>query len=637
MVLSTSTGPFTSWSHGLDPAEIETVVTQVCDEALYWFPVRHHSPTVARHVVAAIAQRRPRVVFIEGPCEANDLIPHVPDRNTRPPIALYSSYREDDATTASSGIASVVDMAPFRVASWYPLLDYSPEYAAMQAAAKVGADVVLIDLPHYAWRQHGVIRQAAEASEPGVQLVSVPDSEDLLSISEFYLALAQHAGFRSWHQAWDSLFEFGPHDRDYEWFRYDLAAFCAAARVTTPAELLEGDGTIARERFMWATICDTLEERQINPDQAMAVCGGFHLFLDRQDTTLCPELPTGTVYTAVVPYSFTRLSEQSGYDAGNRAPQFYQSVWELRRKGNLEDLLAQHVVAILKRARQRGDLASSADAIAVVQHARMFASLRGRAMPILDDIHDAVITCCCKGDPETEGRPWRKAIAEVDIGNRIGKVTSELGLLPLAKDFYELVEQYGWGETLGHEKPLQVTLNKQDDHDRRRAAFLHRLTYLAIPFAKSLDADNAMAGALFREQWRLQWRPSLDPALIEKNLYGDTVEMATLAQLRETLANDTWHAGRMCQQLRRALNMDLPELMPNIEAICGHAIARGDRFISLGDALVHLMVIQRQATHAHLPLDTLDDLLETCFERACFALPSVMDAPDLSPSSSETM
>lgn len=249
-------------------------------------------------------------------------------------------------------------------------------------------------------------------------------------------------------------------------------------------------------------------------------------------------------------------------------------------------------------------------------------------MPILDDIQDAVITCCCKGDPEIEGRLWRQAIAEVNIGNRIGKVTSELGHLPLAKDFYEWVERDGWGETLGQEVPLRVSLNKQDDQDQRRSAFLHRLTYLAIPFAKSLDSDIDNAGTLFREQWRLQWRPSIDSALIEKNLYGDTIETATLAQLRETVTNDTGHARRICGQLRRALNMDLPDLIPTIEAVCVHAVARDDRFLSLSDALVHLMVIQRQAIHTHLPLDTLDSLLEACFERACFALPSVMEASD---------
>ena len=42
-----------------------------------------------------------------------------------------------------------------------------------------------------------------------------------------------------------------------------------------------------------------------------------------------PMPPAGTVYTTVVPYSFFRVSEMAGYGAGNRAPQFYQSCFEL--------------------------------------------------------------------------------------------------------------------------------------------------------------------------------------------------------------------------------------------------------------------------------------------------------------------
>src|ERR1700748_3496177 len=51
---------------GLDPAEIAKRVDAVLAEPLYWFPVRHHSPTTARHLQAAIAAGKPKGVFIEG-------------------------------------------------------------------------------------------------------------------------------------------------------------------------------------------------------------------------------------------------------------------------------------------------------------------------------------------------------------------------------------------------------------------------------------------------------------------------------------------------------------------------------------------------------------------------------------------
>ena len=112
---------------GLDPAAISRQVEAVLADPLYWFPVRHHSPTTARHLQAALRVRKPRVVFIEGPSEANDLIRFVTDARTEPPVALYSSYRDDDNVLGLNGFVSPAPDIPARFAVWYPLTAYSPE------------------------------------------------------------------------------------------------------------------------------------------------------------------------------------------------------------------------------------------------------------------------------------------------------------------------------------------------------------------------------------------------------------------------------------------------------------------------------------------------------------------------------
>src|SRR5262249_14343471 len=160
---------------------------------------------------------------------------------------------------------------------------------------------------------------------------------------------------------------------------------------------------------------------------AIVVCGGFHLFMDRNDPIEPPTYPKGTVYTTVVPYSFFRISELSGYGAGNPAPQYYQRWWGFQRAGRGEHLVVEHGAAVLKQPRKSGEAASSADAIAICQHARMLSRLRGRAVPVLDDLRDAIITCVCKGNPAEDGDHLLAAMDHVDIGNAIGKVTSALG------------------------------------------------------------------------------------------------------------------------------------------------------------------------------------------------------------------
>ena len=78
-----------------DATKVAESVDRVLAEALYWFPVRHHSPGVAKRVREAILTRRPKLIFLEAPEEAEHLVAHIVDGKTKPPIAIYSSFRDD--------------------------------------------------------------------------------------------------------------------------------------------------------------------------------------------------------------------------------------------------------------------------------------------------------------------------------------------------------------------------------------------------------------------------------------------------------------------------------------------------------------------------------------------------------------
>src|SRR5262245_34973699 len=127
---------------GLDSAAVARQVDAVLAEPLCWFPVRHHSHTVARHLASALRSRKPKLVFIEGPHEANHLIRFVVDAKTEPPVAIYSSYRDDNNVLGLNGVLSPAAEIPARFACWYPLTAYSPEYVAMKMARAMGSEVV---------------------------------------------------------------------------------------------------------------------------------------------------------------------------------------------------------------------------------------------------------------------------------------------------------------------------------------------------------------------------------------------------------------------------------------------------------------------------------------------------------------
>src|SRR6187401_877004 len=84
-------------SAAIDLDALTTRVDKILAEDIYWLPVRHHSPAIAAQVDACIRERKPKIVFIEGPHEAQGMIEFLIDSKTRPPVAIYSSFRDDAA------------------------------------------------------------------------------------------------------------------------------------------------------------------------------------------------------------------------------------------------------------------------------------------------------------------------------------------------------------------------------------------------------------------------------------------------------------------------------------------------------------------------------------------------------------
>ena len=612
-------------SAALDLDGLVARVDQVLTEEIYWLPVRHHSPAIARQVGECIRERKPKVVFIEGPHEAQAMIEFLVDAQTRPPVAIYSSFRDDAAAAAVEGVP------PPRYSAWYPLVSYSPEMVALHAARQVGAQAIFMDLPHYA------IERPTPAAADGPAGPAAPkappqhrrrDLDEIAPQSQFYRLLVQAAGYRSWNETWDALFESPRKNRTCEELRREVALFCAAVRATVdPASLID-DGTLARERFMWQTIRETLSGLKLRPRDALVVCGGFHIFLDKNDSEPPPPIPSGTLSVTVAPYSYFRISELSGYGAGNRAPRYYEMCYDSQAAGGDQtQVVIDYVIDVVKEARRHGERLSPADAIGATQHALMLARIRGRREPLLDDILDGLITCCCKGNPKTEAAHLLEAIDEVNIGTRLGRVTDRIGRLPIVSDFYEQLARLELEEVVAREKVCTYQLDKRQPKDAQRSSFLHRLTFLGVEIGSVQREASPFGQSIFKEHWRLKWSPKLEAMLIERNLHGDTIETAATTLLSESLGASAHEAGPACRALVQAVDMDLPRLIAQADQMTGHAIDHDDRFHSLADALTSLMLLERYAAYRNLGKDRLEDLIKRCFDRACFAVPEVACVP----------
>jgi len=112
----------------IDFEEIEKEVQDILHkEPVYYFPIRHHSPICALQVLQALEKRKPKLIFIELPANYQDLVEYLVDSQTKPPIALYSAFKDEENILQQNGILSVGPDVAVNYQSWLPLVNYSPE------------------------------------------------------------------------------------------------------------------------------------------------------------------------------------------------------------------------------------------------------------------------------------------------------------------------------------------------------------------------------------------------------------------------------------------------------------------------------------------------------------------------------
>ena len=128
------------------------------------------------------------------------------------------------------------------------------------------------------------------------------------------------------------------------------------------------------------------------------------------------KLPKATAQLTLMPYSYLRLSSRTGYGAGNMAPYYFELMWRAMQTNTMDKLAATYLTKIAKILRDQGQNASSASVIEAVRLANVLSAMKGGTYPVLEDLHDAVVTCFGGGGLSSVA----EAINKVDIGTAIG-------------------------------------------------------------------------------------------------------------------------------------------------------------------------------------------------------------------------
>jgi hypothetical protein len=446
--------------------------------AVHLLGIRHHGPGSARNVQQYLQALKPDIVLVEGPPEADELLRYTEHAELKPPVAILV-YQTDE----------------LQQAVYYPFAEFSPEWQAIQYAKKAHIPVRFMDLPL-------------------THVLALKEEEAERSTRNPIQELAAASGMEQEDRWWEILIEHRQENASiFEAVQEAMSAL--REEQPTPTEKMEQ----LREAWMRKLIRQA--EKEMYTEIAV-ICGAWHVPAlanmpkQKEDNELLKGLPKVKVETTWIPWTYDRLSLYSGYGAGIESPGWYDHVWNHPTD---DGTLWLSKVARLFREHQRD--VSVAHVIESVRLATTLASLRNLSKAGLTELNEATLSVICNGEEILMGLIRE----QLTVSNRIGSVPDEIPKPPLQVDIEKIQKRLRLPASADW-KDYMLDLRKENDLER--SIFLHRLELLGIPWGeKSLVSGKGT----FKEQWRLQWDPSFILNIIEKGVWGNTLEEACNAWL----------------------------------------------------------------------------------------------------------
>jgi len=534
------------------------------------FGVRHHGPGSARSLVHGLEAYAPQLVLIEGPPDANEVLPLAANAGLEPPVALLV-YAAGDSES---------DRAAF-----YPFAHFSPEWQAIRFALARGIGVRFIDLPQ------------------GFRFAEEPAAADGRGDPLAPMAIA--AGYSDAERWWDHLVE-SREGKDLEVFDA-IHEMMSAVRAQLDPEPPKREQR--REAFMRKCIRSAKAE---GFERIAVVCGAYHTpaLADmppvRHDDELLRGLTKVKTEAAWVPWSYERLSFSSGYGAGIESPAWYELLWDKRKA-----LGAEWVTRAARLLRDEDIPVSSAHVIEACRLADALAAVRGRPVPGFVEYNDAAVSVLGNGDAlnlQLIERRWY-------FNDRLGRVPEEFPAAPLQKDLAALQRRLRL-QPSAEEKTLDLDLRK--DMDRERSCMLRRLRILNVDWGK-LVPRASMGKGTFHEVWQVRWVPEFAVTLIEASRHGHTLHQAAAALLAERSANAR-QLSQLVGLLDDALFADLADaIKPLVDAIERQAAEQAD-VLQLLDAMQPLVAVYRYGNVRQTDVGLVVEILATLVPRVLIGL-----------------
>lgn len=320
---------------------------------------------------------------------------------------------------------------------FYPFADFSPELAILRWARRHDIPVHCLDLPV------GV----------GVDIARGPEEEG--STETFS------------QEAWDTRVEARAPGQTWRQVRRAALAVGLGVRLTAGTPDAH---THAREEHMRTRLAS------LRGTRTLVVVGAYHCaaLLEPADTH---PLPAPGAAVSLVPYSFAQLDSRSGYASGIRDPRWQQGIHE-----GEEHLAATVLTEVARAMRGSGEPAGAGEIVEATRMATDLARLRGLPQPGRREVIEALTSVFAQGSVLGRGRSVARALQQVMIGDRRGRLPADAPVPALLTQVQQLLHGLG----LPLEERRQIRIDPfQGGRQLTRHTVLAQLTALGVPYERA--------------------------------------------------------------------------------------------------------------------------------------------------------
>ncbi|MEV4257413.1 DUF5682 family protein, partial [Spirillospora sp. NPDC049652] len=568
-------------------------VDRALAEELEIFPVCHHSPASALAMARRLREKRPKVVYLELCEDMRPLLDELRNCRLPVALQAFASDIQgfDPEWAPLSVVAPITEASAEYQAIAYALETPGVELVAVDWSTDHVFQWEKSDPAGRSKRDAESESKPESASEPGAEAGSEGEDEDAAlhgdavgielgdlrpGFAELEEHLLRHGRVRHWSEWWDQYVEQPLSGAGYDAYRQAMLLVGSLfRRLRDTGDLRRSE---ERERHMWTRMRQHLAASGTEAGDALYVCGALHAasrveqFGVRSDAPYEIAEPSGTRWLhGLIPSSHSAIEAQFGLAKGSVS--IAAATWEkaLKRGGvapfrlagqkgkaprapkpapaaPAEDRLSGFLttppepgvlderellawsVDLVRLARRNGYLASTADAIAVVETSVLLAGMRGRSRPTPYDFQDAAVTCIEKD--AVPGRRDVRRLCEILLGgDRVGQV-GYAALPPLAQNVLDRLEPLGLDLT---KRTVQRALLDLRAEPRLRACsdvlwMLHRLLPKGV--VRPIMGSRTLGEHSVQESWDLslgrdqRW-------LVELGYEGVTVEQVLEQRLRK--------------------------------------------------------------------------------------------------------